>query len=176
MLESSVDEGWWGGGRKSYLGPAEIASFSCRDFNRSNKHDTFWHVVSIGFLYVWFLWTIAVSDFRHLEIYKNLGLLLPNITFTVNSHAYNHFYKSIYLFQILYRVKSVFLLKYTLRLWPRFFIFKFDLNVKHRIFFYWEPSSTEKNSLYIEKNSFVVDYVRIIEVHIVHTWRHMQSE
>ena len=28
--------GW---GRKSYLGPAEIASFSSRDFSRSNKHE-----------------------------------------------------------------------------------------------------------------------------------------
>ena len=25
----------------SYLGPAEVASFSSWDFNRSNKHDTF---------------------------------------------------------------------------------------------------------------------------------------
>ena len=30
--------GW---GRKSYLGPAETASFLNRDFNRSNKHATF---------------------------------------------------------------------------------------------------------------------------------------
>ena len=29
-----------GSGRKSYLGPAEIVSFSRRDFSRSNKHDT----------------------------------------------------------------------------------------------------------------------------------------
>ena len=28
-----------------------------------------------------------------------------------------------------------------------------------------------------KKNSFfIVDYVKIIELHIVHTWRHMQSE
>ena len=30
--------GW---GRKSYLGPAEIASFSSQDFIRINKHDAF---------------------------------------------------------------------------------------------------------------------------------------
>ena len=63
--------GGWGvvvWGRKSYLGPAEIASFSNRDFSRSNKHDTFWHVVSTGYFYVLFLWAIAVTDFRSCEI------------------------------------------------------------------------------------------------------------
>ena len=70
----------------------------------------------------------AVSDFRPLGIYKNLGLPLSTITLTVNSHADNHFYKYIYFFQILYSMNQFFLLKYTLK----FFIFKFDLNVKHR--------------------------------------------
>ena len=55
------------------------------------------------------LWTIAVSDFRPLQIYKNLGFPLSTITFTVNSHTDNHFYEYIYLFQILYSIKSVFL-------------------------------------------------------------------
>ena len=57
------------------------------------------------------LWEIAISDFRPLEIYKNLGRPLSTITFTVNSQADNHFYKYIYLFQMLYSIKSVFLLK-----------------------------------------------------------------
>ena len=48
VLLLSVGEGWWGGSRKSYLGPAEIASFSSQDFSRSYKHDTFGHVVSAG--------------------------------------------------------------------------------------------------------------------------------
>ena len=51
------------------------------------KHDTFWHAVSTGYFYVLFLWPIVVSDFRPLETYKNLGLPLSTITFTVNSHA-----------------------------------------------------------------------------------------
>ena len=38
-------------GRKSYLVPAEIASFSNRDLSRRNKHDSFWHVVSTGYFY-----------------------------------------------------------------------------------------------------------------------------
>ena len=97
-----------GVGEKVYLGLAEIASFSSRGFSRSNKHDTFWHAVSTGYFYVLFLWTIAVSYFRPLEIYKNLGLPFSSITFTVNSHPDNHFYKYIYLFQILYSVKSGF--------------------------------------------------------------------
>ena len=40
--------------RKSYLGPAEIMSFSSRDFSLSNKHYTFWHIVSTGYFYVLF--------------------------------------------------------------------------------------------------------------------------
>ena len=83
-------------------------------FSRSNKHDTFWHVVSIRYFYVLFLWAIAVWDFRRLEIYKSLSLSWSTTTFTVNSNANNHFHKYIYLFQI-YSMKSVFLLKFTLR-------------------------------------------------------------
>ena len=98
--------GWGlvGWGRKSYSGSAEVASFSRPIFSQSNKHDKFWHVI--------FLWAIVVSDFRPLEIYKNLCPPLPIITFTVESHEDNHSYKYIYLFQILYSMKSVFLLRY----------------------------------------------------------------
>ena len=84
--------GW---GRESYLWPSTIASFSSWDFGRSSKHDTFLHVstdISTGIL-----WTIAVSDFHPLEIYKNLGLPLSTITFTVNCHKDNQFYKHIHL-------------------------------------------------------------------------------
>ena len=44
--------GW---GRKSYLRPAEISSFSSRDLSRRNKHDSFWLVVSTGYFYILFL-------------------------------------------------------------------------------------------------------------------------
>ena len=50
--------------------------------------------------------------FHLLQTYKNLGLPFGTFTFTFNSYANNHFYKYIYLFQILYSVKSVYLLKY----------------------------------------------------------------
>ena len=85
--------GW---GRKSYLGPAEISSFSSRDLNRCNKHDSLWLVVSAGYIYILFLWAIIVSDFPPLEIHKYLVLPLSSITFTANSQADNHFYKYIY--------------------------------------------------------------------------------
>ena len=127
--------GVWGDvrwGRNSFLGPAKITSSSSQDFSQSNKNDTFWHVALTGYFFVLFFWAITVSDFRPLKIYKNLGLPLCTFTFTVNSHADNHFYKYIYLFQILYSIKSVFLLKYML--W--FIIFKFDLNVKYRSDFF----------------------------------------
>ena len=35
----------------------------------------------------------------------------------------------------------------------------------------------DQKKLFIEKKSFfAVDYVKIIELHIVHKWRHKQSE
>ena len=43
----------WGG--KSYLGIAEISSFSSQDLGRRNKHDLFWLVVMIGHFYIFFL-------------------------------------------------------------------------------------------------------------------------
>ena len=129
-----MDGGWgvaaWG--RNSYLGSAEIVSFASPDFSRRNKHATLWQAVSTWYSQVLFLWTNVVSDFRPFEIYKNLGHPWPAIPFSVNSHADNHFYKYIYLFQILFSIKSLLRLKYTLRFWPIFFIFKFDINVKHR--------------------------------------------
>ena len=53
--------------------------------------------ISTFYFYV----TIVVSDFLPLEIHKHLVLPLPSITFTAKSQADNHFYKYIYLFQIL---------------------------------------------------------------------------
>ena len=127
-----IINGYWvvGWGKKSYLGPAEIASFSSRDFSWSNKHNTFWNVVSTGYSFVLFLWAIAVPDFCPLETYKNLGLPLSTITFIVNSMQTTIFI-NICLLQI-YNMKSVFLFKHMLS----FFIFKFDLNAKHCSYFF----------------------------------------
>ena len=44
--------GW---GIKSYLGPAELASFYCLDLRRRNQHDLFWLVLSARYLYILFL-------------------------------------------------------------------------------------------------------------------------
>ena len=91
--------GW---GIKSHLSPAGILAEAIL------MNDIFWHFVSNGYFYVLFLWAIAVSDFCPLEIYKNLGLPVSTATFAVNNQADNHCYKYIYLFQILYSMKSVF--------------------------------------------------------------------
>ena len=98
-------------------------SYSRQDFSQCNKHYTFWHVAWPGYFYILFLWAIAYSDFWPLEIHKNLGLPLPSITFPVISLADNHFYKHIYSFQILYSMKSVFLLKYMLRLFILYILY-----------------------------------------------------
>ena len=95
--------GWGvvGWGRNSHLGSAEIASFSSRDFSQSNKHDAFWPVVSTGYFCVLFLWTIAISDFCPLGICKNLDLPLSTNIFIVNSRADNHFYKYIFVSNVI---------------------------------------------------------------------------
>ena len=140
---------WWclnckwkmvGWGTKFYLGAGGFASFFIRDFSRSNKHDTCWHAVSTGCFYVSFLWTIAVSDFCLLEIYKK---------FIRN------------LFQILYSLKSViFFIKmqvltlvFYIKIWfkcetPLVFVI-----IRAMAFFFF----------------FAVDYVKFGELHIVHT-------
>ena len=43
--------GW---GIKSFLGPADIGSFSCRYLSRRNNHDLFELVVSARYLYILF--------------------------------------------------------------------------------------------------------------------------
>ena len=94
--------GW---GRKSYLGSAEISSFSSRDLTRRNQHDLFWLVVSTGYVYISFLWAIVVSDCPPLEIDEHLARPLSSIIFTVNRQADKNFYTYIYLFllfQVLY--------------------------------------------------------------------------
>ena len=72
----------------------------------------------------------AVSDFRPLEIYKKLGFPLSTTTFAVNNHADNHFYK--------YFLKNVIQCEffiYFIYIYI-FFIFKFELNVKHCLYFF----------------------------------------
>ena len=141
--------GWWVVGccRKSYIGPAKIASFSSRNFSRNNKHDTFWHVVSTQYFYVLFLWAIAITDFRPLEIYKNLGLPLSAITFTVNSHANYHFYKYIcfkYLYnflEILYSMKSLFLIKIHVKV----FYIQIRFKCETQLFFFFNNHGLQKS-------------------------------
>ena len=139
--------GMWGvvgWGRKFYLGPAEIASFSSRDLSRGNKHDTFWHVASTRCFYVLFLWAIAASHFLPLEIYKTWGLLLSSITFTVNSHADNHFYKHFYLFQNI---------QYEIRFFIKIDVKGFYIQIWFKcetllLFFYNKTHSLLKKTLY----------------------------
>ena len=153
-------DGWRvvGWGRKSYLGPAEMSSFSSQDLSRRNKHDSFWLVVSTGYFYILFLWAIVVSDFLPLEIHKHSVFPLSSITFTSNSQADNHFYKYIYLF-LLFRV---------------LYSNGLQKNWKCSI---WYISNGLQKKLFIEKNRyFSLDYVKINELHVLHTRRHMQSE
>ena len=146
--------GWGvvGWDRKSYLGPAEIASFSSGDLSPSNKHDTSWH----------FYEPLLFQIFFPLKFIK-LRPSLSSINFAINNHADNLFSIYISFFQILYNMKSIFLFKYTLR----FFIFKFDLNVKQSPYFFpVKVMVCRKNSIE-NKSFFSVDYVKITELQVV---------
>ena len=127
--------GGWGvarWGKKSYLGPAEITSFSSRNFSRSSiTYSGMLYQLDISTCYCYdpLLFLIFVPwKFIKTEALPSLLSLLQSTA----SHADSHFYKWIYLFQIFYSMKSMFLLTYTLR----FFIFKFDLNMKHCSYFF----------------------------------------
>ena len=114
-------------GRKSYLGQLKSHVFPAGILAEaiSMTHSDMLHRLDISPFYFYepLLFQILVP-WKFMNI---LGLPLSTLTFTVNSHVDNHSYKYIYLLQILYTMKSVFLLKYRLRFRPRFFILKFDL-------------------------------------------------
>ena len=47
----------------------------------------------------------------------------------------------------------------------------------NNVFIFSKETTVFKKKLSIEKNSFfAVDYVKIIELHVVHTWRYMLTE
>ena len=155
--------GW---GRKSYLGLAEIVSFSSRDFSRRNKHDSFWLAVSTGYFYILFLWAIAFSDFLLLEISKHLVLPLSNTTFRANSHADDRFYKYLYLFQILYSMKSVFIkihvTVFYIQVWLKCETFL--------LFFLIEAMVYRKKHFIGEINFFRSLKNKTKELHVLQTW------
>ena len=75
--------------KRSYLGPAEIASFSCRDLSRRNKHDLFYLVVLARYLYILFLSGIVFSDFLPFEIHKHLRAESIALLIFVRWHCFN---------------------------------------------------------------------------------------
>ena len=113
-----------GCGRKSYLGSTEGASFSSRDFSRSNKHDTLTWCINWIFLCFIFVSHCCFKFSSH----GNFKKLRPSL-------VYYHFYSqqpcrpifiNIFICFKYYTVwNQFFLSKYTLR----FFISKCDLNL-----------------------------------------------
>ena len=153
---------WWcfnrrwvrgcGVGQKVLFRASGNRIFFQRGFSPSNKHDTFWH----------FYEPLLFQIFFPLKFIK-LRPSLSSINFAINNHADNLFSIYISFFQILYNMKSIFLFKYTLR----FFIFKFDLNVKQSPYFFpVKVMVCRKNSIE-NKSFFSVDYVKIIELQVV---------
>ena len=155
--------GW---GRNSYLGPAEFASFSSQGLSRCNKPGSFWLVVSTGYFYILFLWAIDGLDFLPLEIHKHLvlvSLLQPtskHITISINILICFKYYTVWNQFFIKIHVKVFYI-----QVW-----FKCEIPP---LFFSNKRHGLQKKTIY---RFFSVDYVKINELHVVHTWRHMQSE
>ena len=115
----------------------------------------------------YFYESFAVSDFRPLEIYKKLGFPLSTITFTVNNHADNHFYN--FFFNV---IQCEFFIYFIY-----FFYIQSWIKCETPLVFFLIRTIVYRKKRFIEKNSFfAVDYVKIIELYIVHTWRHIQSE
>ena len=80
----------------------------------------------------------------------------------------------IYLFQILYSVKSVFFVKIRVKVLTKVFYIQIWFKCETLLLFFLIRTIVYKKKLFIERNSFfVVGYVKIIELHIVQTWRHM---
>ena len=87
-------------GRKSYLGPAEIASVSSRNLSRHNKHHSFWLVVSTGYLDILFSWAIVVLDFpwKLINIYSFPSLVsllqstVKHTTISINIFIFFKYY------------------------------------------------------------------------------------
>ena len=161
-----------GCGRKSYLGPAEIASFSSRDFSRSSKHGIFWHAPSTGYFYVLLLCFrfLSLGNLQKLRLSLRLSVsqsTATQITTSTNRFTCSKYYPVWNQFLIKINVK-VLIKDFYIQIWFKFvFTFTFIFTKKQ-----W---STEKRTL--EKNSFfAVEYVKTIELYIVHIWRRMQSE
>ena len=63
-------------------------------------------------------------------------------------------------------MKSVFFIKVHVQV---FYIYKSDLNVKHRYYFFDKIHGLQKKNLDGKKQFFSVDYVKIFELHVIHT-------
>ena len=132
-----------------------------------------WHVVSTGYFYVLFLWAIAASDYRALEIYKNLGLPLSLLqqTATQITISVNIFVSNIIQYEI------SFFIKIHVKVLTKVFYIQIWFKCETQLLFFLIRTMVYRKKIFTEKNSiFAVDYVEIIELHIVHTRRHMQSE
>ena len=140
--------------RSSFIGPAEVASFSTRDFSRSNKHDTL--TCSIDWIFLRFI-LMSHSYYR----FSSLRPSFVYYYFIVNSHVNNHFCK--YICFKYYTVSNHFFIKTHVEV----FYIQIWFKRETQLLFFLIIMVCRK-SLY-RKIVFSVDYVKIIELHVVHT-------
>ena len=106
--------------------------------------------------------------FSSLGIYKKFSFALSTITFTVNSHTDNHY--CIVQFEISFSIKI-----HVKRLsFDQSFLYSNLILVLPALIFSNKNHDLQKKKT-LEK-VFLLDFVKIIESHIVHSWLHVQSE
>ena len=107
-----MGEGWWGGAESLIQGQLKLHPFPGRNLAKAISMTNSGMLYRLDISTFYFDEPLLFQIFVPWKFNKNLCPPLSAITFTVESHADNHFYKYIYLFQILCSMKSVFLLKY----------------------------------------------------------------
>ena len=84
-----------------------MAYLSRWDFNQTNKHGKFWHVLSTKYFSILFLWAMVVADFCHLDIYENSGLPLSTTTYLQYKTSFDiKIYIEVFYIQILFKCEA----------------------------------------------------------------------
>ena len=152
VLYLLVGEGLWVGAESLILGQLKSHLFPAGIYADAIS------MIHSGYFYILFLWAIVVSDFPPLEIHKYLDL--PCLVSLLQRTAK----------QITISINIIICFccfKY-------YTVMVYKKNWKWSV---WYISNGLQKKLFVEKKRFFsVDYVKINEINVVKTWRHIQSE
>ena len=134
----------------------------------SNNHDTCWYDVSTRYFYVLFFSAIAITDFHPLQIYENKAVpcLLSLLQSTTTQISINIFVSNIIQYEISLFIKICVMVFYV-QIW-----FKCETS----LLFFLIRTMVYRKKLVLDKNIyFFINYGKIIELHVLHTWCHMKN-